>query len=109
MAGTSPAMTKNNDTCIFSRALRPGSADQSREQIRVDVASGQHDDDVLAADIDATGQKRGEANRAARLDHEFQLTKGKSDRHPDFRIGRGDALREQPAVDGESDFAGDRG
>src|SRR5260370_25461604 len=76
--------------------------------MRIDVAPGQNDDDVLAADIDATGQKRGEADRATRLDHEFQLPKCKSDRHPDFRIGRGDALRKQLAVDGESAFAGDR-
>ncbi len=64
---------------------------------------------VLPADIDAAGQQRGEADRPARLDHQLQLPKRKSHRRADFRVGSGDALREQPAVDGEGDFAGDQG
>src|SRR6202165_318368 len=84
-------------------------ADQFREQIRIDVASGQHDDDVLAARIDAAGQKCSEADRAARLDHEFQLPKRKPDRGSDFRVGSGDALRKPPAVDGEGYLTGNRG
>ena len=56
------------------------SADQFREQIRIDIAARQHDDDIPAAGVDAAGQKRCEANRAARLDHQFQFAKRKSDR-----------------------------
>ena len=63
----------------------------------------------LPLDVDAAGQQRREADRAAGLDHQFQFAKGKSDRGADFGVGGGDALREQLAVDGEGDLAGHRG
>src|SRR6266403_1122610 len=85
------------------------SCDQFREQIRIDIAAGENDDDVLAAGVDAAGQEGGEADRAARLDHELQLAKCKPNRGADFGVGGGDALRQKPAVDGEGEFAGDRG
>ena len=35
------------------------SGDQLCEQIRVNIAAGEHDDDVFAAGIDATGEQSG--------------------------------------------------
>ena len=56
------------------------SGDQLRVQIRIHIAAGENDDDVLAARIDAACKKRGEADRAAGLDHELQFAEGKADR-----------------------------
>ena len=53
----------------------------------------------LPRDIDAAGEQRREADRAARLDHELQLAERKRDRRAHFLIRRGDALRQQLAVD----------
>ena len=61
------------------------SADQLCEHIGVDIAARKHDDDILAARIDVTGQKCREADRAAGLDHQFQLPERKSDRDRYFR------------------------
>ena len=51
--------------------------------------------------VDAAGQQGREADRAARLDHQLQFAKNKSDRGSDFGVRGGDALGEQPAVDRE--------
>ena len=63
----------------------------------------------LPRDVDPAGQQGGEADRAAGLDHQLQFAVGIGDRGADFRIGRGDALRQQLAVDRERHLAGDRG
>src|SRR5258707_12975842 len=106
MAGTSSAKTRfallpghdANISCILRLSSEEaGSGDQFREQIRVDIASGENDDDVLAACVDAAGQKGGEADRGARLGHELHLAKCKPDRGADVPIGGVEALRREPA------------
>src|SRR5439155_13033719 len=71
-AGSDPAHEPGRED-RFLLVIRSGN--QFREHVRVDIASRQNDDDVLAARVDTTGQKCGEANRAARLDPQPQLPK----------------------------------
>ena len=69
--------------------------DQLCEQIGVDIAAGENDDDVLALGVEAAVEQRGETNGAAGLDHELQLAIGKGDRRGDFLVGSRDAAGEQ--------------
>src|SRR6476469_5060447 len=52
-------------------------SDQLCEQVGVDIAAGEHDDDVLALGVDAACEQHGEADGAAGLDHQLQLAIGK--------------------------------
>src|SRR6266481_4787701 len=82
------------------------SGDQLGEQIRVDIATGEDDDDVLALDVDPAGEQGGETDGAAGLDHELQLAIGERNRGADFRVGGRHALCQQLAVDRKRHLAG---
>ena len=60
-----------------ARFVFSSSGHQLGVQIRIDIAAGEHDDDVLASRVDPAGQQRGKADRTARLDHELQFAEGK--------------------------------
>ena len=73
---------------LFVMKLRK-SGHQLGEQIRIDIAAGEHDDDVLAARRRAPRKQRRKADRAAGLDHELQLAIGEGDGCADFLVRRG--------------------
>ena len=81
-------------------ALRiQNSGHQLGEQIRIDIAAGKNDDDVLAARIDTAGQQGSKADRSPGLDHELQFAKSERNRCANFRIRCANALRQQLAID----------
>ncbi|GCC48076.1 hypothetical protein chiPu_0032238, partial [Chiloscyllium punctatum] len=75
------------------------SGDELREQVGVDVAAREHDDDVLAPGVDPPRQQRGEPDGATGFDHELQLAIGKSDSRTNLFVGSVDTVCEQLAVD----------
>src|SRR6266581_4043202 len=89
--------------CAFQdlTGQRTGKVIQVLEQRRVHIATGQDRDGDLAAHVDLSRQQRGERDRAARLDHEFELAEREGDRGGDLGIADGDALADQRAIDRE--------
>src|ERR1044072_2166870 len=76
---------------------------QPGEQLRIDVAAGQHRHHDLAFDVELAAEQRREPDGAAGLDHELELAEGEGDRLPDLLVARGDALAHEPAIDLEGD------
>jgi len=84
------------------------SADQSCEQSASTLPPTAPARRFLAARIDATGQQGSEADRAARLGPPVSAREMQIQPQSHFRIGSGEALAEQPAVDAKVISAGDQ-
>src|SRR5215470_4948884 len=72
---------------------------QAREQLRIDIAAGEHGDRNLVLHVDLAGQQRREPDRAARLDHQLELAESEGDRARDVLVACGNAIADESAID----------